>query len=177
MTVIIHQIPNHLELAICGAAGKSFEMFTVGGNTFDGVKAIRLRQPGVESRAKFNVISRGIETELAKVAGHDGNGRASAPRLSAIGIIPGQFYLQRMLAGRVINRVPDQQAISVRSAAAFLNFCPAVGREHRTWIQVGIQQQKEAMIGDGVVADRKFKGESFWFIAGENLAGRHQFSQ
>ncbi len=58
VAVVIHQIPNYLELAIRRAAGEGFEMFSVGGDTFDGVKAVRLRQPGVKDRTALNIISR-----------------------------------------------------------------------------------------------------------------------
>ena len=54
--VVVHQVPYDVEFAVGGAASERGQVRAVGGDAFDGIIAVLLRQAGVEARAEVNVI-------------------------------------------------------------------------------------------------------------------------
>src|SRR5208283_868425 len=73
VAVVIHQVPNDVEFAVGGGAGERGQVRAVGGDAFDGITAVLLRQAGVKARANVNVVVYAVETELAQIAGGDGD--------------------------------------------------------------------------------------------------------
>ena len=75
MAPVIYQIPGEIKLVIGGAAGKRLEMFAIGRDTLNRVKAVRFRQARVKNRAAFDVVGGGGKAELTKVGRLNCNGR------------------------------------------------------------------------------------------------------
>ena len=77
-----------------------------------------------------------------------------------------------MFAGRIVSGIPDQQAVAVGGALAFLEVGCLVG-ERFIWVSVA-EQPKRSGIGQRVVTDRHFEGGGIRLFSGRNLAQRQQ---
>jgi len=106
----------------------------------------------VETRAEFNVVGRRVEAELAKVAGHDGNGRTFSHKVSAFIARPKQLDLDGVQAWRIVDRMPDQQAITIGRTNAILYLGPAVGLFHAFRVRIHEKCQSTPVSYD-IVAD------------------------
>jgi hypothetical protein len=75
-TVVVSQIPMHLDDSVGGGAGDRLEAIAGRRGDFDGVSPVRFRQLRAKRRAQFRIEIGGRQTELAKVAQHEWRGRA-----------------------------------------------------------------------------------------------------
>lgn len=127
----------------------------------------------MEARAGGNVVIHAIETELAEVAGGDGNGRAIHIHAAFAVIHQYEIRLGGMRTRRIEKGVPNQHIITIGRTLTIINLAAAIKFPFLIRVAIYIHMQDIA-IDNNLVADGKFKGDVFRFLTGDDLFWREQ---